>query len=51
MKTIVQRMDDNSDIFKRILDDRDLQAAVQNHYLQRVFRGARVEPQPPVSTA
>jgi type I restriction enzyme R subunit len=41
MKTIIQRMDSNSEIFRRILDDRDLQAEIQNHYLQRVFRDAR----------
>ncbi|MEK6190729.1 MAG: DEAD/DEAH box helicase family protein [Chloroflexota bacterium] len=41
MKTIVRRMDDNADIFRRILDDREFQAVVMDHYLQRVFERAR----------
>ena len=41
LKTIVGRMDDNEDIFKRILDDDAFQAAVMSHYLARVFERAR----------
>ncbi len=41
IKTIVGRMDDNEDIFQKILDDRDFQAAVMDHYLRRVFERAR----------
>lgn len=44
MKTIVRRMDDNADIFQRILDDRDFQTVVMDHYLRRVFDPARAEP-------
>ena len=36
LKTIVGRMDDNADIFKRILDEPAFQATVLEHYLQRV---------------
>ena len=41
MKTIVHRMDDNADIFQRILDDREFQTVVMDHYLRRVFERAR----------
>jgi len=41
LKTIVGRMDDNADIFKRILDEPAFQATVLEHYLQRVFDRAR----------
>jgi type I restriction enzyme R subunit len=41
IKSIVGRMDDNQDIFKRILDDPIFQAVVMDHYLQRVFTQAR----------
>ena len=34
-------MDDNADIFRKILDDPRFKAAVMDHYLQRVFEGAR----------
>jgi type I restriction enzyme, R subunit len=45
IKSIVGRMDDNADIFKRILDDPAFQSVVMDHYLQRVFTQARaVEP-------
>ncbi|MBF6606649.1 MAG: hypothetical protein IVW53_13845 [Chloroflexi bacterium] len=43
MKTIARRMDDNADIFQRILDDRDFQTVVMDHYLRRVFERARAE--------
>jgi type I restriction enzyme R subunit len=41
MKGIVERMDDNAGIFKRILDDPEFQASVMDHYLTRVFHEAR----------
>jgi type I restriction enzyme R subunit len=41
IKSIVGRMDDNQDIFQRILDDSAFQAIVMDHYLRRVFRQAR----------
>jgi len=34
-------MDDNADIFGRILDDPAFQTIVMDHYLARVFDGAR----------
>ena len=43
IKSIVARMDDNADIFGRILDDPAFQAVVMDHYLGRVFEGARSE--------
>lgn len=44
IKSIVGRMDDNEDIFRKILDEPEFQAAVMDHYLQRVFDRARAEP-------
>ena len=41
LKTIVGRMDDNADIFRRILDDPAFQAIVREHYLTRVYGQAR----------
>jgi type I restriction enzyme R subunit len=41
ISTMVARMDDNEDLFKRVLDDREFQAAVMEHYLRRVFTSAR----------
>jgi type I restriction enzyme R subunit len=50
VSTMVARMDDNEDLFKRVLDDRDFQAAVMEHYLRRVFEQARAaSSQPPNS--
>jgi hypothetical protein len=43
MKTNVRRMDDNTGIFQRILDDRDFQTVVMDRYLRRVFDRARAE--------
>ncbi len=43
IKSIVERMDDNADIFGKILDEPAFQAVVMEHYLQRVFEGARRE--------
>jgi type I restriction enzyme R subunit len=41
IKGIVGRMDDNADIFQRILDDPAFQTVVMDHYLRRVFTQAR----------
>jgi type I restriction enzyme R subunit len=41
LKSIAGRMDDNADIFQRILDDPAFQSIVMNHYLRRVFTQAR----------
>jgi len=41
LHTIVTRMDDNEAIFKRILDDSDLQAALRDLYAMKVYRQAR----------
>jgi type I restriction enzyme R subunit len=43
IKSIVERMDDNADIFGRILDEPAFQSVVMEHYLQRVFEEARAE--------
>ena len=43
IKSIVERMDDNADIFGRILDDPAFQTVVMDHYLKRVFEQARAE--------
>jgi hypothetical protein len=34
-------MDDNEEIFKKILDEPAFQAVVMEHYLKRVFDSAR----------
>jgi type I restriction enzyme, R subunit len=47
ISTMVSRMDDNEDLFKRVLDDREFQAAVMEHYLRRVFEQARSAPPAP----
>ena len=41
IKSIVARMDDNADIFGKILDDPAFQSTVMEHYLQRIFEHAR----------
>lgn len=41
MNTIVTRMDTNSDIFKRILDEDDLQEVVHDYYLKKVYAELR----------
>jgi type I restriction enzyme R subunit len=43
IKSIVGRMDDNQDVFKKILDDPAFQSVVMDHYLHRVFIQARLE--------
>ncbi len=42
-RSIVGRMDDNEDLFKKILDEPAFQAAEMDHYARRVFEGARGE--------
>jgi type I restriction enzyme R subunit len=42
IKSIVGRMDDNADIFQKILDEPKFQAVVMDHYLKRVFAQSRV---------
>ena len=42
MQGIVGRMDDNADIFGKILDDPVFQAVVRDHYSERVFNQARM---------
>jgi hypothetical protein len=34
-------MDDNEDLFREILDNETFKTAVMDHYLRRVFDGAR----------
>jgi type I restriction enzyme R subunit len=41
LKSIVERMDDNEEIFKKILDEPAFQSVVMEHYLKRVFDSAR----------
>jgi type I restriction enzyme R subunit len=41
IKSIVTRMDDNQDLFQQILDDETFKTVVMEHYLRRVFEGAR----------
>jgi type I restriction enzyme R subunit len=42
LDSIVTRMDDNQDLFREILDNDAFKTAVMDHYLRRVFDGARV---------
>jgi hypothetical protein len=44
ISSVVRRMDDNTDIYGRVLDDPAFQAAVMEHYLARVFAAARQSP-------
>lgn len=41
VKSIVGRMDENAEIFRKILDDPEFGSAVMEHYLLRVFERAR----------
>jgi type I restriction enzyme R subunit len=43
IKSIVERMDDNADIFQKILDEPMFQSVVMEHYLKRVFETARAD--------
>jgi type I restriction enzyme R subunit len=46
MRSVLGRMDDNQDLFRQILDDEAFKTVVMEHYLRRVFDGAR-GPTPP----
>jgi type I restriction enzyme R subunit len=41
MRTVIERMDDNEAIFKRILDDDEFREALMNLYAERVYKKAR----------
>jgi len=41
IRSIVSRMDDNQNLFRQILDDETFKSVVMEHYLGRVFAGAR----------
>lgn len=41
MQTIVTRMDDNSEIFKKILDDDEFSDFLRDHYLKKVYAQLR----------
>ena len=43
MNTVVRRMDDNEEIFKRILDEPDFQQTVLDHYAERLYGRLRAE--------
>jgi type I restriction enzyme R subunit len=41
MRTIIGRMDANSDIFKRILDDDDFRELLGDYYVKKVYEQLR----------
>jgi type I restriction enzyme, R subunit len=43
LDTVVQRMDDNEDIFKRILDEQDFRQTVLDHYAEKLYGRLRSE--------
>ena len=43
LDTVVRRMDDNEEIFKRILDEPDFQKTVLDHYAERLYERLRGE--------
>jgi hypothetical protein len=43
LDTVVRRMDDNEEIFKRILDEPDFQRTVLDHYATRLYGRLRSE--------
>jgi type I restriction enzyme R subunit len=43
IKSIVGRMDDNQDLFQRVLDEPAFHAIVRDYYLERVFAQARAD--------
>jgi type I restriction enzyme R subunit len=43
LDTVVRRMDDNEDIFKRILDEPDFRQTVLDHYAERLYGRLRGE--------
>jgi type I restriction enzyme R subunit len=42
-ETVVKRMDQNEDIFKRVLDDSDFQKTVLDYYAERLYERLRAE--------
>lgn len=49
MGTVVSRMDENEEIFKRILDDEEFRQVLMDLYAGRVYRSAREAPGPSAS--
>jgi type I restriction enzyme R subunit len=43
IETVVKRMDQNADIFKRILDDAEFQKTVLDYYAERLYERLRAE--------
>ena len=43
IETVVKRMDQNADIFKRILDDAEFQKTVLDYYAERLYGRLRAE--------
>lgn len=43
IETVVKRMDQNADIFKRILDDAAFQTTVLDYYAERLYERLRAE--------
>jgi type I restriction enzyme R subunit len=43
LDTVVRRMDDNEDIFKRILDEPTFRQTVLDHYAERLYGRLRAE--------
>jgi type I restriction enzyme R subunit len=41
LNTIIARVDTNDELFKRILDDEEFQAAIERHYLRKVYERLR----------
>ena len=41
LDTVVRRMDENEDIFKRILDEADFRQTVLDHYAERLYARLR----------
>jgi type I restriction enzyme R subunit len=41
INTIVTRMDDNQEIFKKILDDSEFQAMIADYYVRKVYSRLR----------
>ncbi|HEX7245369.1 MAG TPA: DEAD/DEAH box helicase family protein [Solirubrobacterales bacterium] len=46
LQTIVTRVDDNEEIYKRILDDEDFQATLAEFYLRKVYKRLRGDGEP-----
>jgi hypothetical protein len=41
LNTIIARVDTNDELFKKILDDEEFQAAIDRHYLKKVYERLR----------